>query len=66
MKKPTINDFINNTSSKDAGEQVLPEMARLNTNLPAEIHIALKTRAAQERTTINQLIIDWVRTWHKV
>lgn len=33
--------------------------------LEPELVIALKVRAAQERTTVSKLIADWVRSWAK-
>jgi len=36
---------------------------RLTANIRAELHLALKIRAARERTTIGELIEAWVATW---
>ncbi|MBN9406649.1 MAG: hypothetical protein J0I00_14665 [Burkholderiales bacterium] len=42
----------------------LPEGdVRLTANIRAELHLALKIRAARERTTIGELIEAWVATW---
>ena len=38
---------------------------RLNANIKLELHTALKTRAAQEHTTIGALIEDWIKGWAK-
>ncbi|MEO7937085.1 MAG: hypothetical protein ABIR55_00520 [Burkholderiaceae bacterium] len=37
--------------------------ARLTANIRADLHLALKIRAAQERTTIGELIEQWVAGW---
>ena len=66
MKKPTPAEFITGTHTKDASEQQGPELARLNCNIPAELHMALKMRAAKERTTISKLVEQWIQSWHKV
>ncbi len=65
LKKPTPQDFITGTTAKDVSEQKAPEVARLNANIPVELHMALKMRATKERTTIGRLIEDWIRSWHK-
>lgn len=36
---------------------------RLTANIRGDIHIALKIRAAQERTTVGELIENWVEGW---
>ncbi len=36
---------------------------RLTANIRSDLHLALKIRAARERTTIGELIEDWVSTW---
>ncbi len=36
---------------------------RLTANIRADLHLALKIRAARERTTIGELIEAWVETW---
>ena len=36
---------------------------RLTANIRGDIHIALKIRAAQERTTVGELIEKWVESW---
>lgn len=42
----------------------LPEGdVRLTANIRADLHLALKIRAARERTTIGELIEAWVETW---
>lgn len=36
---------------------------RLTANIRADLHLALKIRAAQERTTVGELIERWVEGW---
>lgn len=36
---------------------------RLTANVRADLHLKLKIRAAQERTTVGELIEQWVEGW---
>lgn len=36
---------------------------RLTANIRGDLHIKLKVRAAQERTTVGELIEQWVESW---
>lgn len=36
---------------------------RLTANIRCDLHLKLKIRAAQERTTIGELIEKWVTSW---
>jgi hypothetical protein len=36
---------------------------RLTANIRSDLHLNLKIRAAQERTTIGELIEQWVASW---
>lgn len=36
---------------------------RLTANVRADIHMKLKMRAVQERTTVGELIEQWVQSW---
>lgn len=36
---------------------------RLTANIRADLHLKLKIRAAQERTTVGELIEQWVMGW---
>ena len=36
---------------------------RLTANIRADLHLALKIRAAQERPTVGELIEQWVEGW---
>ena len=40
-----------------------PGDVRLTANIREDLHLKLKIRAAQERTTIGELIEQWVETW---
>lgn len=40
-----------------------PGDVRLTANIRAELHLKLKIKAAQERTTIGELIENWIQTW---
>jgi len=37
--------------------------ARLTANIRGDLHMRLKMRAVQERTTIGELIEQWVESW---
>ena len=37
---------------------------RLTANIRGDLHLKLKIRAAQERTTVGELIEQWVEGWH--
>lgn len=39
--------------------------ARLNANIPVELHRALKVRAATEGKSIGDLVEAWIRSWAK-
>lgn len=36
---------------------------RLTANIRGELHLKLKIRAAQERTTVGELIEQWIEGW---
>lgn len=36
---------------------------RLTANIQADLHLKLKIRAAQERTTVGELIEQWIEGW---
>jgi hypothetical protein len=36
---------------------------RLTANIRGDLHIKLKIRAAQERTTVGELIEQWIESW---
>lgn len=36
---------------------------RLTANIRGDLHLKLKIRAAQERTTVGELIEQWVQSW---
>lgn len=40
-----------------------PGDVRLTANIRQDLHLKLKIKAAQERTTIGELIEQWVETW---
>ena len=37
---------------------------RLTANIRSDLHLKLKIRAAQERTTVGELIEQWIVEWH--
>lgn len=43
----------------------LTATARLNANIPVELHRALKVRAASEGKTIGELVENWIKSWAK-
>ena len=36
---------------------------RLTANIRGDLHLKLKIRAAQERTTVGELIEQWIGSW---
>jgi hypothetical protein len=36
---------------------------RLTANINSDLHLKLKIRAAQERTTVGELIEQWIKGW---
>lgn len=36
---------------------------RLTANIRADLHLKLKIRAAEQRTTVGELIEQWVKSW---
>ena len=40
-----------------------PGDVRLTANIREDLHLKLKIKAAQERTTIGELIESWIETW---
>jgi hypothetical protein len=36
---------------------------RLTANIRADLHLKLKIRAAQERTTVGELVEQWIESW---
>lgn len=43
--------------------QLPPGDMRLTANIRADLHLKLKIRAAQERTTMGELIEAWIERW---
>lgn len=53
-------------SNAPAGQKsgLIPEGdVRLTANIAAELHTRLKIRAALERTTVGELIEEWIKSW---
>ena len=50
-------------SSQGRSGQVPAGDVRLTANIRADLHLALKIRAARERTTIGELVEQWIETW---
>ena len=52
------------TKSGKAGSGQIPEGdVRLTANIREDLHQKLKIRAVQERTTVGDLIEEWVESW---
>jgi hypothetical protein len=52
------------TALKGQKSGLVPEGdVRLTANIRGDLHLKLKIRAAQERTTIGELIEQWVEGW---
>lgn len=48
----------------DAKSGLVPEGdVRLTANIRGDLHMKLKIRAAQERTTVGELIEQWIDGW---
>jgi len=57
---------LSRAENAPAGQKsgLLPEGdVRLTANISGDLHLKLKIRAAQERTTIGELIEQWIKTW---
>lgn len=55
-----------NTEPKGTGQKaglVPAGDVRLTANIEADLHLKLKIRAAQERTTVGELIEQWIEGW---
>ena len=51
------------SASSPRSGQVPEGDVRLTANINADLHKKLKIRAVQQRTTVGELIEDWVRGW---
>jgi hypothetical protein len=52
------------TASAGQKSGLVPEGdVRLTANIRGDLHLKLKIRAAQERTTVGELIEQWVEGW---
>jgi hypothetical protein len=58
----TTHKEVKKTSRTTAGMVPLGDI-RLTVNVRADIHQRLKIRAVQERTTVGDLIEEWVEDW---
>lgn len=66
LKKPTIAAVSASAAALAfAGQKPEGETVRVNANIRAELHKALKVRAANEGTTIGALIENWIESWAK-
>jgi hypothetical protein len=79
LKKPRIGDALafaegGKPTSKDAARSekapaglksglVPAGDVRLTANIRSDLHIKLKVRAAQESTTVGELIEQWIEGW---
>ena len=52
------------TSASRSG-QIPSGDVRLTANIRSDLHLALKIRAARERTTMGELIEQWVASWQE-
>lgn len=49
---------------RGAKSGLIPEGdVRLTANVRADLHMALKMRAVQQRTTVGELIEAWIQSW---
>jgi hypothetical protein len=66
---PTTGEVLKFAEGRDktktpAKSGLVPEYdVRLTANIRRDLHLKLKIRAAEERTTIGELIERWVQAW---
>lgn len=78
LKKPSLSrdkviEFAEGKTRKHASDApvgqrsgLLPDGdVRLTANIRADLHMALRMRAVQERTTAGELIEAWIESWAK-
>ena len=69
LKKPTLNTvrvFAEGPRSKTArpvSGQVPVGDVRMTANIRSDLHLKLKVLAAERRTTVGDLIEEWIRSW---
>ncbi|MFN7611285.1 MAG: hypothetical protein ACK5QX_10185 [bacterium] len=64
--KPPAAHVRSNAANAPKGEKsgLIPEGdVRLTANVRADLHMKLKMRAVQERTTVGELIESWIESW---
>lgn len=66
--KPVLNDAVmkfaeGGRSRGDKAGKVPVGDVRLTVNMRRDLHLKLKIRAAEERTTIGELVERWVEGW---
>lgn len=66
LKKPTIAAVSTSAAALAfAGQKPEGETIRVNAEIRAELHKALKIRSANEGKSIKVLIEDWIESWAK-
>lgn len=71
IKKPTMAAVTNAAKALEFAEQTTANNSkeagtkRVNVNVSADVHRALKARAAAEGVTISELVNGWIDGWLK-
>lgn len=72
LKKPSLDDvraFAEATpgamkeSAGNRSGQIPAGDVRLTANIRGDLHLKLKIRAAEQRTTVGELIEQWIESW---
>jgi len=63
VAKGTVTSSAENAPAGLKSGMIPSGDVRLTANIQADLHLKLKIRAAQERTTVGELIESWVKGW---
>lgn len=71
LRKPTLDTVrafaegkpSGGTPSKTVSGQIPAGDVRLTANIREDLHLRLKIRAAERRTTVGELIEEWIENW---
>lgn len=69
LRKPVLNadavmKFAESGKNRGSKSGLVPSGdVRLTVNMRRDLHLKLKIKAAEERTTIGELVERWVQSW---
>jgi len=72
LRKPTLDTVRafaegkptgGGATSKTVSGQIPAGDVRLTANIREDLHLRLKIRAAERRTTVGELIEEWIESW---